>query len=264
MQLKYGTPFLTTYDLLKSLAVLLMLLDHVGYFFYPENDWFRVAGRGSLPIWAFLIGYASTREIGKRLLAGAAILLVVSLITGGPLMPVNVLITFILIRMMIDRTARFMFAGWEVLIYATVAVCVLFVPSMIVMEYGSGALLLALCGYVVRHRDVLPLSVTAQRGFIIFCALFHALSQIILFDFGPWESKASSFWIGAVMLMLYFFKPMELTKATDKLPRPITGMLQFAGRYTLEIYVIHLVIFKLIAAQYHLEDYGFFDVRLFP
>lgn len=264
MQLKYGTPFLTTYDLVKSLAVLLMLLDHVGYFFYPENDWFRVAGRGALPIWAFLLGYANTREVGRTLIGWATALLVVNLLTGGPLLPLNVLFTFMFIRLIIDRTARFVFGGWEVMIYSTIAMCVFFVPAMIVTEYGTSALMLALCGLMMRHSAELPVTVNAQRGFFIFCVLFHALAQNILFGFGILESKASAFLIGAVMVMMYFFKPLELTKATEKLPRPVTGMLQFAGRYTLQIYAIHMIIFMLIAAQYGLENHGFFDFKLLP
>ena len=264
MQLKYGTPYLTTYDLVKSLAVLLMLLDHVGYFFYPENDWFRVAGRGALPIWAFLIGYATTRELSKSLLGWAGVLLVVNVVTGGPFLPLNVLFTFIGIRMIIDRTARFVFGGWEVMIYSVIAMCVFFVPTTYASEYGTGALMIALCGLMMRHSGQLPVSKRAQNGFFIFVAIFHALSQNILFSFGILESKASAFLIGGVMVMMYFFKPLELIKATEKTPRPITGMLQFAGRYTLEIYAIHMIIFKLIAAQYHLEGYGFFDFKLLP
>ena len=56
---------LTSYDLLKSLAVILMICDHIGYFFFPEEMWFRTLGRLCLPIWFFLIGYARGDEVSK-------------------------------------------------------------------------------------------------------------------------------------------------------------------------------------------------------
>ncbi len=41
---------LTSYDLLKTLAVILMIIDHVGHHFFPDEMWFRVVGRLCVPI----------------------------------------------------------------------------------------------------------------------------------------------------------------------------------------------------------------------
>ena len=37
---------LTSYDLLKSFAVILMILDHIGYCFYPAEMWFQALDIG--------------------------------------------------------------------------------------------------------------------------------------------------------------------------------------------------------------------------
>ena len=39
---------LTSYDFLKTFAVVFMVIDHAGFFFFPDNDWMRVAGRLSV------------------------------------------------------------------------------------------------------------------------------------------------------------------------------------------------------------------------
>lgn len=47
---------------LKLLAVVLMVIDHIGYFLMPSNLILRIIGRLSFPLFAFLIvkGYKYT------------------------------------------------------------------------------------------------------------------------------------------------------------------------------------------------------------
>ena len=73
---------LTSYDFLKAVAVLLMVIDHVGFYFYPDQQWFRVFGRLCVPIWFFLIGYARSRDLSLYLWGGM-ILLVFAQPAGG-------------------------------------------------------------------------------------------------------------------------------------------------------------------------------------
>lgn len=40
---------------LKLLAILTMVIDHIGLFFFPELFWMRIVGRLSFPLFAFLI-----------------------------------------------------------------------------------------------------------------------------------------------------------------------------------------------------------------
>lgn len=49
---------------LKWTAVVLMVLDHVGYYFPAAPVWFRWLGRGAYPLFLFCMaqGYAHTRS----------------------------------------------------------------------------------------------------------------------------------------------------------------------------------------------------------
>ena len=40
---------------LKILAAIIMVIDHVGYIFFPERIWIRIIGRVSMPVFAFFI-----------------------------------------------------------------------------------------------------------------------------------------------------------------------------------------------------------------
>lgn len=68
---------LSTFDL-KCLALLTMTIDHIGAFIIVDQNWLRIVGRMSFPIFCFLIveGYLRTRNVYKymiRLLAFAFI-----------------------------------------------------------------------------------------------------------------------------------------------------------------------------------------------
>ena len=55
---------------LKMIAIITMLIDHIGVIFFPEMISFRIIGRISFPIFAFLIveGFLHTRDIKKYMI----------------------------------------------------------------------------------------------------------------------------------------------------------------------------------------------------
>ena len=67
---------LTSYDVVKCLTLLFMLVDHVGAFFLTDELWWRVAGRLGFPVWFFLAGYLPVeKKISQELWVGAALLI---------------------------------------------------------------------------------------------------------------------------------------------------------------------------------------------
>ncbi|MBO7219090.1 MAG: conjugal transfer protein TraX, partial [Clostridia bacterium] len=42
-------------NVLKIIALITMIIDHVGFCFFPDIIWFRVVGRIAFPIYAFFI-----------------------------------------------------------------------------------------------------------------------------------------------------------------------------------------------------------------
>lgn len=259
MPSKTDTPYLTSYDLLKSLALLLMLLDHVGYYFYPQNEWFRVVGRACVPIWFFLVGYARSRDLSKPLWIGAGLIILANFALGGGIFPLNILVTIIVVRLALDRVAHLAFRDWENATYTAFGLSVLFLPTFFAFEYGTAALLLALCGYIIRNAERMIISQTAQRVFIVYALTFFAFTQLITFNMTHFQSQAMVIGIGMSAILLYFFRPKEVPEVENSLPRPLVGALQFGGRYTLEIYVFHLILFKAICCLLGLKGYGIFN-----
>lgn len=240
---------LTSYDLLKAAAVLLMIVDHIGYYFYPDELWFRVVGRFCVPVWFFLIGYARSRDLSPSIWIGAGVLLVANILAGMPLFPLNVLVSMILIRLCLDRVMLAMTRNTEIFIIFSVMLTILALPTYILTEYGTQGLLLAIFGYLARNKTVLPGArdaVSLLNGFCVFIILNFVGLQVVNFGFDTPQSLALLGGIIAVCLLLTVFQPMEYPRLTSRLPGFLRTLVIFLGRWTLEIYVAHLILFKIL------------------
>lgn len=261
-----AVPELTTYDLVKTLAVVLMLVDHVGYFFYPDETWFRVIGRGCLPIWFFLIGYARSRDLGVSLWVGAVLVGIANMTLGGSVFPFNVLFTMIAIRLVLDAVAERMFSHWVWLIAGAALMAFAYLPSAMALEYGTSGLLLALFGYAIRREGELNVPNWLLYVFSAYTLIFFAISQNFLFssadpNFGEAQKLATLAIVGGSGLMMTCFQPLTLPRLSAAVPRFLTAILQIGGRYTMEIYVIHLILFRLISVWLELPGHEFLKLQ---
>ncbi len=254
---------LTSYDFYKSLAIVLMIIDHIGAYFYPETDMFRAIGRGCLPIWIGLIGYAETREVSARLMIGALVLFVTNLVVGEDVLPLSILVSFMLIRLFLDRTASIMLYKNSLWLWGGVVVlAMLWWPTrQYVCEYGTVGLLLALYGYALRHRE--KLSDKTLEHIMLASLVFLILSQSLVFEFSPVEFlvMALSCFIG--FALMYFFEPRTYADLIGKVPKIAVFLLKMGGRRTLEIYVVHLVVFRVLALLLETKDYAWFQWHIF-
>lgn len=52
--------------MLKLVAYITMLLDHIGYLFFPDIAWFRIVGRISMPLFAYGVAKGSVHSINNN------------------------------------------------------------------------------------------------------------------------------------------------------------------------------------------------------
>ena len=86
---------------LKIIAAVAMLIDHIGYYLFPQVDALRIIGRIAFPIFAFLIAegarYTRNRIKYIGIMAGiGTILEVILYLIKGNLKNMNILLTFTL------------------------------------------------------------------------------------------------------------------------------------------------------------------------
>ena len=119
------------------------------------------------------------------------------------------------------------------------------IPTYFVTEYGTLAFITAMFGYMVKRRGdgFSDSQITAMMIFVIFS--YVTMSQL---SFAFNSPQALVVMTGTTMICL-FLRVFDGRKTYPNLSRALspyfTNFLTFTGRNTLEIYVIHLIMFKL-------------------
>lgn len=248
---------ITTYDLLKSFAVVIMIIDHIGAYFFPDLLWWRAVGRIGFPIWFFLVGYARGRDLPLKLLICIGLLLLGDIITGRTIFPLSALVTIALIRIMIDPLMAHLGRGPEKLWPASVALFLIVLPSSVFCEYGTQALITAIFGYLVRHRE----EVKDEKlifNYMLFAFATFLILQYLSFGFSIPQFVVMGLGTYFIRSYLYNFNPRAHPELTQKMPGFVRWFLQLGGRRTLEIYVVHLLLFKAICLFWGFQGYDLF------
>ena len=253
---------ITSYDLVKMFAVIIMIIDHVGVYFFPEELWLRVVGRMCVPVWCFLIGYARSRDVSSRLWGGALILMGVDVIVGYPIFPANILFTFLWVRLILDYVAKWL-EGYDLKrVVAVVGMLVLFVPTAFLSDYGTSALALALYGYFVRRYQDGACSQSFMRWSMVLAFIFFFFSQQIFFGFDPLQFGVLGGGLLLVAIALQYFRVHNFVGLKERIGVVAAAVLKLCGRYSLEIFVVHLLIFKALAFMCGREGMGLFAFKL--
>lgn len=238
---------LNSYDLLKFFAVVTMIVDHLGYYFYPDDQWMRVIGRLSAPCWLFLVGYARTRDIPNSLLAGFFLVTGASVFLLDRVFPLDILLLVMICRLTMDVLARIALKNTESLVYSFLVLAVFSLPLYDYIEYSTFGVLIVLAGYAVRNRETIGISERAGNIFILSALFLYAAGMMLIFNIR--EPVMGAALLGGMVLLFgafRHFRMVEFTSVTEKLPAPVTGLIRFCGHYNLHIYVGHLVLFDII------------------
>ncbi|HEY8190458.1 MAG TPA: hypothetical protein VIF12_07210, partial [Micavibrio sp.] len=188
----------------------------------------------------------------RELIIGAGLLTVSSLLLQSYILPFNALVTIILIRLTIDPVMRFFLGSAEKAGAVVILMFMLVIPSFSITEYGFLGMITAMFGYLVRNPDRIPGDARRVR-FILLAFMLFTIGAFIFYEqlSFSFTLPAYLFMAGAtagVVLILSIFQPVSYAALTALCPVWLQHSIQFLGRRTLEIYVAHLILFKVLAA----------------
>lgn len=231
-------------DIFKSIAIFLMVIDHIGYFFIDGDGWLRAIGRASAPIWFFLLGYNHSKKIGGDIVALAILMIVADFLSGRNILPPNILITMIIYRLMLgilfeykgNKTAHFAdyaaLLGWFILMFFSMDI------TAHSINYGMMGFFFALAGYFHAQNAKNELKTLV----FTIAYIFFAILSLIMFGF---DDKQSIFVLAILMMVtiaMSFFHQREFSN----LPNILSIPLKIFGRFSLYFYFFHWIIFCLI------------------
>ncbi len=260
------TSDLTSYDFLKFTALILMIVDHLGYYFFPEEAWMRVVGRMSAPIWLFLIGYAKSRDFSPRMWIAIGIMTFSAVAVGEALLPVTILATMLVFRFLIDPVMAGVRRAPSMLYPLCALLFCLMIPTFNLLEYGALAMIFVIFGYAVRHQDEDPYLKSQLVTLAMVSAFTHGAFQAYFFFAGMFDMVQKTTLIAgllALMFLLMKFRPQSFPTLTAKTPAPLVWLIQMGGRRSLELYVAHVVLFRVVALSMGNSTLKLFDFHIF-
>lgn len=232
----------STIDLWKLLAVVLMTVDHYGHFLADDMSIWRAIGRPTVPIWFFLIGFARSRDIPTLWLVTGAILTALDIVYNEGLEDslINILFSFALIRLALPYVERAVAHSMAALAGIVVLLIAIEPYAGAVVEYGAVGWLFALVGLL--HRRWLDGAERADGrvriAVAIIAAAYFAWVEYGVHEFPPAELAVLATLLVAITVGLILLRP---GLAPMQLPEPVAHVLRLAGRATLWLYAVPLI-----------------------
>ena len=246
------SPVVTTLDMLKLVAVILMLADHIGLYLF-DNQWMRVAGRPVAVIFGFLIGFSRSSRV-PPLWIGLGIALSLAnrwLFPNDMPHSLDILITLALTRLVVPFFEQVHRAQPLLLVPMVVGLGLLTAPLNELLEYGSEVPILSLLGVAVRLDQGRRSETTARLALALACLVGISLISIEHFGFAGREAAGCIAALAVTVMTLANFSVRPVAVSTA-----IAPALKWIGRNTLVIYAVHLFLLMLTSAWLLLELSG--------
>lgn len=229
---RYGNQ-VNSHDLIKAVAMILMFVDHVGLYLFPEQHWMRGLGRAAAPLFFFAVGAVNSFRFHRNLLIYGLFLSALTFFVEKQLY-LNILINFVIIKAVLNLynpkksnnlvlIFLFLFLAWALI----------FAHGW--LEYGTFGLLFAMGGRLIIQND--------ERGKIWLAAtvIWYFLAES--FYFGFIGKVALQLLLAIICLLLWcamvFYRQKSWRLHVLKYP------VLFLSRYSLQLYVLHLAFLKL-------------------
>jgi TraX protein len=247
-------------DWLKTAAIIFVSVDHIGYFFVDDEQWWSVVGRLGAPPFFFLMGYAQTRTVPLRWIwLGVILTLLDGWNAGWTWVAPNILLSFALIRLARPYLQTFVQRhGWTAFALIVAALFAVLPIAGKTVDYGAEGWLWAMFGLCQRMyadlksaADVDSAAQGSPPGNTRLMRLLACLVAVVVyvwqeqkeFSFSQIQFATFILIIGSLSTSLCLF-----LRGPSRIQPPAPGavVLRFVGRRTLEIYAIQLAGFELI------------------
>jgi len=249
---KYGQT--SSHDTVKFLALMAMIIDHIGMYFLPNMPELRVIGRIAMPLFLFLVGFThnSEKKTKYNILFYGMLLYVFNYFltvwnTGNPLeisaiLPFNILITIFISRFALTYLEKIIKSPAN-LVGLMMLSLTFYLFTTPFFEYGTLAFLFAMAGKLIKTKQF---SSSINHLFITTSLLAYLAIQSWVFELLPRDIMAFLIITLAVLVLMYTyeFRKIFITNIY------VDSVIKFVSRYSLQIYVAHVIAFKLYRALF--------------
>lgn len=221
-------------DFLKTIAIIAMVIDHLGLYFFPEYEIMRVIGRTAMPLFCFFSGYNFHDKPKFKILICGVALYIFTTILFKQFTTTNILIPIFIGQCYLyffhNNLKSFFYSGY----CHVIALGVLWCVTWIFIDYGTLVLAIMVLGYIAKHDSV---NIRLALLISVILSLFHTIA---VFEFSDiYVIMAIS--LGLAEYILIIMKDFN---------QPISVNLRIISRYSIYIYCIHLALIQFIFVYY--------------
>lgn len=229
---------LTTIHVIKSLAVLVMLVDHVGAFFYPEVGLYRAIGRVGFPVWFFYAGVTALRASGSHLISAASLLQFGLLTLTPSLLPLNALFSIWVSQSIARKVSSFELSLLKLTLLTALFGFLLF-PTLFLWQYGSVAIVFSISGIFYAKGDRKLSKILLALG----VALFLPWQIWLSVSMTGLQKLACS--LGTIIVVVGVYR---IERRTLHAPAALSKPVKWVSQNTLGIYFVHYLAFSYLAS----------------
>jgi hypothetical protein len=216
-------------DLLKIFALITMVIDHLGLYFFPECDIMRLIGRSAMPIFCFFAGYNYKHKPSTSVLILGILLYLITTILFEQFTTTNILISIYIgqcyLYLFQNKLKNFFTGYLHVIILG-----VIWPFTWFFVDYGSLVIAIMILGYIAKHdKPNLKIAI----GISIILSVFHTVT---IFNFSP------IYILMVIVLAIIEYLFMTLMNFNQ----PIGININIISRNMLFIYFAHLALIQIL------------------
>lgn len=226
------------YDYLKIIAIIAMIIDHIGFFLLPEYPILRLIGRFAFPVFLILVWFSQHYKRRRDICIGAILVQIPLIITGiqnnNPwLRTLNILWSII-----IARTILSIIHTKKIYLKAlTISIIILpFIEQLgHIFDYGVFAILFPIRGMLLAKKKI---NVITMIWWVILRTIFTMYtSQRFWFS----DIQITTLMVGNIIIYITVLY-LAYENRTIKIKNTIDKIVLYIAQNSLYIYIIHLII----------------------
>ena len=216
-------------DLLKTIALITMIIDHLGLYLFPEYEVMRLIGRTAMPIFCFFAGYNFKQKPNQSVLAFGVLLFLITYIMIEQFITTNILISIYIgqcyLYLFKNKLKNFFTGYFHVIILGSI-----WPFTFSLFDYGTLSIAIMILGYIAKHDKS---NLKTAIGITMILSVFHTIN---VFNFSPIYLVTA---IGLAFIQYLFMSMVNFNQ-------PLGINVNILSRNMLFIYFAHLALIQAL------------------
>lgn len=234
-------------DLLKTLAIIAMIIDHMGLYLYPELTIMRIIGRTAMPVFCFFAGYNFHDKPKTHIIIFGVLLQIYTTVLFKQFITTNILISIYLGQWYIyyfrNSLTRFFYSGY----CHVIIMVILWYISWALIDYGTLVIAIMILGFISKQEKA---NLKLCCFIAIFASFVHSTLFTLAISFNEFNFSKTDLILNLTFLTVTYIL-MIISDYSQKIPIS----LKWISRNALYIYCIQIMILQFIFIYKY--TYGF-------